>query len=194
MAGRRGSVHVVVVGGGSTGVEFAGTLAELRRRTLPLTHPKIRPDQTSVTLVERIGFVLAPYKPQLRNAAAAAHPDGGARGQADPGGGSGTAAAAVLVPGSGDHGDRGPGRGRVAAVQRIDHAWVAGVAYVDLHSCGVPAGRAQPDHRAGQLLLAVRRAASRRHLRQPVGAADRAARSPAWILSRHNRSRVGRPR
>ncbi|MCG5218123.1 NAD(P)/FAD-dependent oxidoreductase [Streptosporangium sp. KLBMP 9127] len=72
VAGRRDSVHVVVVGGGSTGVEIAGTLAELRRRTLPLTHPEIRPDQTSVTLVERFDFVLAPYKPRLRNAAAAA--------------------------------------------------------------------------------------------------------------------------
>ncbi|MFI6742943.1 NAD(P)/FAD-dependent oxidoreductase [Nonomuraea sp. NPDC050451] len=51
---------------------MAGTLAELRRRTLPLTHPEIRPDQTSVTLVERFDFVLAPYKPRLRNAAAAA--------------------------------------------------------------------------------------------------------------------------
>ncbi|MEU1388317.1 MULTISPECIES: FAD-dependent oxidoreductase [unclassified Nonomuraea] len=71
-AGRRESAHVVVVGGGATGVETAGTLAELRRRTMPLTHPEIRPDQTSVTLVERFDYVLAPYKPRLRDAAAAA--------------------------------------------------------------------------------------------------------------------------
>ncbi|MGN9838822.1 NAD(P)/FAD-dependent oxidoreductase [Nonomuraea sp. H19] len=70
--GRRESTNVVVVGAGSTGVEIAGTLAELRRRTLPLTHPEIRPEQTSVTLVERFDFVLAPYKPRLRDAAAAA--------------------------------------------------------------------------------------------------------------------------
>ncbi|MED7930274.1 NAD(P)/FAD-dependent oxidoreductase [Nonomuraea sp. LP-02] len=68
-AGRRESTHVVVVGAGATGVEVAGTLAELRRRTLPLTHPEIRPDQTSVTLVERFDYVLAPYKPRLRQAA-----------------------------------------------------------------------------------------------------------------------------
>ncbi|MFI7706429.1 NAD(P)/FAD-dependent oxidoreductase [Nonomuraea sp. NPDC049480] len=68
--GRRESTHVVVVGAGATGVEVAGTLAELRRRTLPLTHPEIRPDQTSVSLVERFDFVLAPYKPRLRDAAA----------------------------------------------------------------------------------------------------------------------------
>ncbi|MFI6537887.1 NAD(P)/FAD-dependent oxidoreductase [Nonomuraea sp. NPDC050547] len=70
--GRRKSTHVVVVGAGATGVEMAGTLAELRRRTLPLTHPEIKPGQTSVTLVERFDHVLAPYKSRLRNAAAAA--------------------------------------------------------------------------------------------------------------------------
>ncbi|MEU0568960.1 NAD(P)/FAD-dependent oxidoreductase [Nonomuraea sp. NPDC005983] len=68
--GRRPSTHVVVVGGGATGVEMAGTLAELRRRTIPLTHPEIAPEQTSVTLVERFDYVLAPYKPRLRAAAA----------------------------------------------------------------------------------------------------------------------------
>ncbi|KAB8193476.1 FAD-binding protein [Nonomuraea phyllanthi] len=71
-AGRRKSTHVVVVGAGATGVEMAGTLAELRRRTLPLTHPEITAGQTSVTLVERFDFVLSPYKPRLRDAAARA--------------------------------------------------------------------------------------------------------------------------
>jgi NADH dehydrogenase len=70
--GRRESTHVVVVGAGATGVEMAGTLAELRRRTLPLTHPEIKPGQTSVTLVERFDYVLSPYKKRLRDAAAAA--------------------------------------------------------------------------------------------------------------------------
>ncbi|MEV4100675.1 NAD(P)/FAD-dependent oxidoreductase [Nonomuraea sp. NPDC049649] len=70
--GRREGTHVVVVGAGATGVEMAGTLAELRRRTLPLTFPEIRPDQTSVTLVERFDYVLSPYKPRLRSAAARA--------------------------------------------------------------------------------------------------------------------------
>ncbi|MFG3436528.1 NAD(P)/FAD-dependent oxidoreductase [Nonomuraea sp. NPDC047897] len=68
--GKRPTGHVVVVGGGATGVEIAGVMAELRRRTLPLTHPEIKPDQTSVTLVERFDYVLAPYKPRLRDAAA----------------------------------------------------------------------------------------------------------------------------
>ncbi|WP_170222946.1 NAD(P)/FAD-dependent oxidoreductase [Nonomuraea turkmeniaca] len=68
--GKRSSTHVVIVGGGATGVETAGVLAELRRRTIPLTHPEIRPEQISVTLVERFDYVLAPYKPRLRDAAA----------------------------------------------------------------------------------------------------------------------------
>ncbi|GIH27704.1 6-phosphogluconate dehydrogenase [Acrocarpospora phusangensis] len=71
-AGERDATHVVVVGGGSTGVEMAGTLAELRRRTIPLTHPEIGSGQTSVTLVERLDHVLAPYRPRLRDAAARA--------------------------------------------------------------------------------------------------------------------------
>ncbi|WP_162794984.1 NAD(P)/FAD-dependent oxidoreductase [Nonomuraea lactucae] len=70
--GRRPTTHAVIVGGGATGVEMAGTMAELRRRTLPYTHPEIRPDQTSVTLVERFDDVLPPYKPRLRESAAKA--------------------------------------------------------------------------------------------------------------------------
>ncbi|MER7502799.1 NAD(P)/FAD-dependent oxidoreductase [Nonomuraea pusilla] len=71
--GKRPGAHTVVVGGGATGVEIAGTLAELRRRTVPLTHPEIDlSKQTSVTLVERFEHVLAPYKPRLRDAAARA--------------------------------------------------------------------------------------------------------------------------
>lgn len=68
--GKRPSTHVVIVGGGPTGIETAGVLAELCRRTIPLTHPEIKPEQTSITLVERLDHVLAPYKPRLRDAAA----------------------------------------------------------------------------------------------------------------------------
>ncbi|MCP2350166.1 NADH dehydrogenase [Nonomuraea roseoviolacea subsp. carminata] len=68
--GKRPTTHVVVVGGGATGVEIAGSMAELRMRTIPLTYPEIKPEQTSITLVERFDYVLAPYKPHLRDAAA----------------------------------------------------------------------------------------------------------------------------
>ena len=69
-AGHRQSCHMVVVGGGATGVETAGTLAELRRRALPLTFPEIGEAASSVSLVERLDHVLAPYIPSMRAAAA----------------------------------------------------------------------------------------------------------------------------
>ncbi|MEV0592420.1 NAD(P)/FAD-dependent oxidoreductase [Nonomuraea cavernae] len=71
-AGRRRASHVVVIGGGATGVEMAGTMAELRRRWIPLTYPELAPKQTSVTLVERFDHVLSPYRPRLRAKAARA--------------------------------------------------------------------------------------------------------------------------
>ncbi|MEU8246119.1 NAD(P)/FAD-dependent oxidoreductase [Nonomuraea sp. NPDC048916] len=70
--GRRPTSHVVVIGGGATGVEMAGAMAELRRRSIPLTYPEIGPDQSSVTLVERFDHVLSPYRPRLRAKAARA--------------------------------------------------------------------------------------------------------------------------
>ncbi|WP_219471750.1 NAD(P)/FAD-dependent oxidoreductase [Nonomuraea rhizosphaerae] len=71
-SGKREGVHTVIVGAGATGVEMAGTMAELRRGTIPLTHPEIDIRKTSVSLVERFDYVLSPYKPRLRDAAAKA--------------------------------------------------------------------------------------------------------------------------
>ncbi|MDF2711208.1 MAG: hypothetical protein K0R62_6860 [Nonomuraea muscovyensis] len=126
--GKRPTGHVVVVGGGATGVEIAGTMAELRRRTLPLTHPEIKPDQTSVTLVERFDYVLAPYKPRLRDAAAHALRERGVRLRL----GSTVAAvepeAVVLADGTRLHSD--------ATV------WALGVTAPDeVAACGLPQGK-----------------------------------------------------
>lgn len=57
---------VVVVGGGATGVEMAGTLAEMQKIGLPQSFPEIRPAQVSVTLVEMAPHLLAPFDPSLR--------------------------------------------------------------------------------------------------------------------------------
>lgn len=57
---------VVVVGGGATGVEMAGTLAEMQKIGLPQAFPEIRPAQVSVTLVEMAPHLLAPFDPSLR--------------------------------------------------------------------------------------------------------------------------------
>ena len=44
-----GELRITVVGGGATGVELAGTLAELRNIALPATFPEIRQDRMHVT-------------------------------------------------------------------------------------------------------------------------------------------------
>ena len=61
-----GQLHITVVGGGATGVELAGTLAELRNIALPATFPEIRQDRMQVTLVEAGEVLLAPFDPGLR--------------------------------------------------------------------------------------------------------------------------------
>jgi NADH dehydrogenase len=53
-----GELTVVLVGGGPTGVEMAGTLAELRSLDLAMTYPGIRPDEARIVLVERQDHLL----------------------------------------------------------------------------------------------------------------------------------------
>lgn len=58
---------VTVVGGGATGVELAGTLAELRSTVLKATFPNVRPAQVEVRLVEMAPGLLMPFNPKLRD-------------------------------------------------------------------------------------------------------------------------------
>ena len=60
----------VVVGGGPTGVEMAGALAELRNAGLPLAYPEVDPQRVRVVLVEMTDKVLGPFDPKLREYAA----------------------------------------------------------------------------------------------------------------------------
>jgi NADH:ubiquinone reductase (H+-translocating) len=55
-----GDASVTVVGGGATGVELAGTLAELRNIALPTAFPDIDRSRLHVKLVEQAPFLLAP--------------------------------------------------------------------------------------------------------------------------------------
>ncbi|MDF3011069.1 MAG: pyridine nucleotide-disulfide oxidoreductase [Burkholderiales bacterium] len=55
----------VVIGGGATGVELAGTLAEIARRTLPGEFRHFDPRNARVILVEAGERVLPPYTPDL---------------------------------------------------------------------------------------------------------------------------------
>jgi len=57
---------MTIVGGGATGVELAGTLAELRNIGLPASYPDIHPRCVHIRLVEMAPYLLGPYVPPLR--------------------------------------------------------------------------------------------------------------------------------
>jgi NADH dehydrogenase len=67
----------VVVGGGATGVEMAGTLAELRNGAVPVAYPDLDVRRVRVVLVEMSSDVLGPFHPKLRRYAARALRDRG---------------------------------------------------------------------------------------------------------------------
>jgi len=62
---RRTWLTFLVVGGGPTGVELAGTVAEIARHTLPREFRRIDPSQARVVLLEGTDRVLPPYPPGL---------------------------------------------------------------------------------------------------------------------------------
>lgn len=66
-----GGFTVVVAGGGATGVEMAGQLAELKQEALPKTYPELNPEQVHVVLVEMAPYLLAPFDESLRTYALA---------------------------------------------------------------------------------------------------------------------------
>ena len=57
---------VLITGGGATGVEMAGQLAELKTEALPTTFPEMAPERVQVVLVEMAPFLLAPFDDSLR--------------------------------------------------------------------------------------------------------------------------------
>ncbi|HEX7095474.1 MAG TPA: NAD(P)/FAD-dependent oxidoreductase [Acidimicrobiales bacterium] len=61
---------IVIVGAGATGVEMAGTLAELRNTVVRRIFPELDPGRVRVVLVEMADEVLAPFAPKLRAYAA----------------------------------------------------------------------------------------------------------------------------
>lgn len=66
-AGLEEDLQIVVVGGGATGVETAGALAEMRNIDLPVAYPNIDPEKVQITLVEMSPHVLGPFKAPLRD-------------------------------------------------------------------------------------------------------------------------------
>jgi len=61
-----GALNIVVVGGGPTGVESAGALAELYRGDFTRDYPQVPPEKAQVILVEAGPEVFSMFKPNLR--------------------------------------------------------------------------------------------------------------------------------
>lgn len=66
---RRAFMTFVVIGAGPTGVEMAGALAEISRRTLARDFRTIDPKSARIILVEGVGRVLPPFPEDLSAAA-----------------------------------------------------------------------------------------------------------------------------
>ncbi len=64
-AARRAWLNFVVVGGGPTGVELAGAIADLARRSLVRDFRKIDPSIAHVVLVEAADRILGAFSPEL---------------------------------------------------------------------------------------------------------------------------------
>jgi NADH dehydrogenase len=60
-------LNITVVGGGATGVELAGTLAELRNIALPASFPEIDRARIHVRLIELGQALIAPFAEPLRD-------------------------------------------------------------------------------------------------------------------------------
>jgi NADH:ubiquinone reductase (H+-translocating) len=60
-----GDLHITVAGGGATGVELAGTLAELGATVLAATFPDVDPARIHVRLIEMAPALLGGFSPKL---------------------------------------------------------------------------------------------------------------------------------
>ena len=62
---RKALLTFVIVGGGPTGVEFAGALQELAQHVLSRDYPELSPDETRIILVEAAESLLTAMPPEL---------------------------------------------------------------------------------------------------------------------------------
>ena len=67
LAGQRGEAAMTVIGGGATGVELAGSVADLRNIALATSYPEIDRDRVHVVLIEQSPALLGPFHPALRD-------------------------------------------------------------------------------------------------------------------------------
>jgi NADH dehydrogenase len=61
---RQSLLNIVIAGGGPTGVEMAGALAELRKHILPHDYPRVDASKMNIYLVEGLDRVLPPMSPE----------------------------------------------------------------------------------------------------------------------------------
>ena len=66
---RRGLLTFVIIGGGPTGVEMAGALAEIARQSMRTNFRRIRPESSRIILLEGGPHVLGTFPDPLRDAA-----------------------------------------------------------------------------------------------------------------------------
>ena len=59
-ARKQALLNIVVVGGGPTGVEISGSLAEMRNKVLPRDYPELNFQQMQIFIVEATGALLGP--------------------------------------------------------------------------------------------------------------------------------------
>jgi NADH:ubiquinone reductase (H+-translocating) len=64
-AAQRAWLNFVIIGAGPTGVELAGALSEIARKSLVRDFRRIRPEQARIILIEGKDRVLPPYPPDL---------------------------------------------------------------------------------------------------------------------------------
>ena len=69
LTGTHRPLNFIVVGAGPTGVELAGTLAEIARKSLPSNFRNIDPAKTRIVLVEAGPSILSAYPEDLRQSA-----------------------------------------------------------------------------------------------------------------------------
>ncbi len=62
-----GALNIVVVGGGPTGVETAGAMAELYSGVFRKDYPDVAPEQARIVLVEASPEIFAMFKPDIRS-------------------------------------------------------------------------------------------------------------------------------
>lgn len=58
-------LRFAIVGGGPTGVEMAGAIAEIARKSMYKNFRKIKPEQTKIFLIEGLDRILSMYTPEL---------------------------------------------------------------------------------------------------------------------------------